>query len=186
MLETLKILYAHSFWVMSHLIHLIHGCDGLLMARRTVMRMPLLLGLATVSITLPRCPQQALKKRAPAAGAAIRHRAQGMLIDCPVVLIGTLPKGSRGVPAQTVPTLAVELLCNGLNNRQRIFDWWVDMTRIALQWLYTWSSFSRRCPIFWVGGGPTGSAGIRQTQSAFAEKRLSKCNSGAASSLQNA
>ena len=74
---------------------------GLLLARRTVIRMPLQLGPVTVSITLPQCPQHALKSALqPRDPAAIRHRAPGTMIDCPIVLVGPLPKGS--LPAQTV------------------------------------------------------------------------------------
>ena len=74
---------------------------SLLLARRTVMRMPLRLGPVTVSVTLPPCPQQALRSALlPREPAAIRQRLPGTVIDCPVILIGPLPKGS--LPAETV------------------------------------------------------------------------------------
>jgi hypothetical protein len=74
---------------------------GLLMARRTVMRMPLQLGPVTVSFTVPQCPQQALKTALqPREPAAIRQRARGTVIDSPIILVGPLPRGS--LPPQTV------------------------------------------------------------------------------------
>ena len=74
---------------------------GVLLARRTATRLPLQLGPVTISFSIPHCPQQALwSALQPREPAAIRQRAQGTVIDCPVILIGPLPKGS--LPAETV------------------------------------------------------------------------------------
>ena len=77
--------------------------DGtsLLLARRTVIRLPLQLGPVTIGLTLPQCPQQALRSMLqPRDPAAIRLRVPGAAIDCPVILVGPLPKGS--ISARTV------------------------------------------------------------------------------------
>ena len=74
---------------------------SLIVARRATTALPLRLGPVTVSITLMQCPQQALRNALqPREPAAIRLRQPGTVIDCPVVLIGPLPKGS--IPARTV------------------------------------------------------------------------------------
>lgn len=74
---------------------------SLILARRASNSIPLLLGPITVSITIMRCPQQALQNALqPRVPAAIRLRQPGTVIDSPVVLMGPLPKGS--IPARTV------------------------------------------------------------------------------------
>ena len=76
---------------------LLVSMDGtsLILARRTVTRLPLRLGPVTIGLTLPQCPQQALRSvLQPREPAAIRLRAQGTVIDCPIILLGPLPKGS--------------------------------------------------------------------------------------------
>ena len=77
--------------------------DGtcLLLARRVDTRRPIKLGPVTFGITIPQCSQQALRSvLQPRKPAAIQLRVQGAVIDCPVILLGPLPKGS--IPAQTV------------------------------------------------------------------------------------
>ena len=77
--------------------------DGtsLLLARRVDTRRPIKLGPVTFGITIPQCSQQALRSvLQPREPAAIQLRVQGAMIDCPIILLGPLPKGS--IPARTV------------------------------------------------------------------------------------
>jgi hypothetical protein len=80
---------------------LLIALDGtkLLMARRNMTRMALQLGPVTVGFMIPQCPQQAQRSMLqPREPATIRQRMPGGMIDCPILLVGPLPKGALSEP----------------------------------------------------------------------------------------
>jgi hypothetical protein len=128
--------------------------------------MALQLGPVTVGFMIPQCPQQAQRSMLqPRELATIRQRTPGGMIDCPILLVGPLPKGAlseqitnsgssmadirrhiHNVCRQEIHTLDVRLVGRYYKGRSPMFP----IHGVVL---------SCNGPAIWISAGPADAAG---------------------------